>query len=516
MAVPFDDGNFILFNGLYGAIDVIDQQTADIIRDAQQSDTAPRGLDEEMRERLIRRGHLIERQTEVDDLKILSRMTLHMHDQNYVSLIIMPTYNCNFRCTYCTERHRLTHGQAWLERVMSPKMIDAIFKQLKTYRAKGKKVKSCTLFGGEPLLASNIDTVRNICEHCREMEMPISAITNGYDLEHYLDLIEEFKFTFLQITLDGVGKMHDRRRPAIDGGSSYERVMKNVGLALDRGIKISLRINVDRQNINDLGSLIEEFKAHGFTDKPNFSYYCKAVLSGTSPNPADELTDIDVFEKLKELGFDEREAINLDSVHHSCQRSLKDILNQKRYPPLRASHCGAEGGMCVLDASGNIYTCWDMVGKEYQTVGQVDEARGRFNFDLDIVKWRTRRVHNIEPCRYCAYVMQCGGGCASLAYNHYGTIMKGNCDVFKDAFDHVLPIACREAWSEAQSPEMSRSWRELLSKFSDSERQTLLKTINPQQTLDIWKKHTTVKDLIGGGDYEGLGIDRRGQDSRQI
>lgn len=34
LILPLVDGNHILFNGLYGAIDVIDQQTADIIRDA--------------------------------------------------------------------------------------------------------------------------------------------------------------------------------------------------------------------------------------------------------------------------------------------------------------------------------------------------------------------------------------------------------------------------------------------------------------------------------------------------
>ena len=500
MAVPFDDGNFILFNGLYGAIDVIDQQTADIIRDAQQSDTAPRGLDEEMRERLIRRGHLIERQTEVDDLKILSRMTLHMHDQNYVSLIIMPTYNCNFRCTYCTERHRLTHGQAWLERVMSPKMIDAIFKQLKTYRAKGKKVKSCTLFGGEPLLASNIDTVRNICEHCREMEMPISAITNGYDLEHYLDLIEEFKFTFLQITLDGVGKMHDRRRPAIDGGSSYERVMKNVGLALDRGIKISLRINVDRQNINDLGSLIEEFKAHGFTDKPNFSYYCKAVLPGTSPDPALELSDVDVVAKLKEVGLDEKESFELDSFYSSNAKAVKQMLERKKYSYPKAANCGAECGMLVVDAAGKIYSCWGAVGDDARAIGRVDTELKRFRFNLEMTKWRTRRVHNLEGCRECPYVMQCGGGCADLAYRHYGTIKKGFCDDFKAEFDQVLQLECREAWLKEPTVEMSKSWRELLSQLDEDERQTLTKTTDPQQTLDIWKKHTTLKEIFGGSD----------------
>ena len=305
-----------------------------------------------MHERLVRRGHLVERQTEADDLKILSRLTLHFFDQNAVDLVMMPTYNCNFRCTYCSERHRLTRGQAWLERVMSPEIIAGVFEQMKKYREQGKKLGDCTLYGGEPLLASNIDTVRNICRHCREMGMTIDAITNGYDLEHYLDLIKEFKFESLQITLDGVGKMHDRRRPSIDGGSSYERIMKNVGLALEREIKINLRINVDRQNLDSLGRLIDEFKAHGFTGNPKFSYYFKAVLPGTSPDPALELSDVDVLAKLKELGLDEKEAFELESYYDSNDGAVKRMLERKTYSYPRAAHCGAERGMLVIDASG--------------------------------------------------------------------------------------------------------------------------------------------------------------------
>ena len=123
--LPLVDDKYILFNGLYGAIDAVDQQTVALISDAQLSNTQPK-LDADMHERLVRRGHLVDRQTEADDLKILSRLTLHLFDQNSVDLIMMPTYNCNFRCTYCTERHRLTRGQAWLERVMSPAIIDGV------------------------------------------------------------------------------------------------------------------------------------------------------------------------------------------------------------------------------------------------------------------------------------------------------------------------------------------------------------------------------------------------------
>lgn len=42
--------------------------------------------------------------------------------------------------------------------------------------------------------------------------MDIGAITNGYDLDSYIDLLKEFSFKNLQITLDGKKEVNDRRR----------------------------------------------------------------------------------------------------------------------------------------------------------------------------------------------------------------------------------------------------------------------------------------------------------------
>ena len=503
LILPLVDDKYILFNGLYGALDVIDRRTAVILRAAQQSDTQPLGLDADMHERLVRRGYLIDRQTEAEDLKILSRLKLHAIEQEQISLVIMPTYNCNFRCVYCTERHRLTRGQAWLERTMSPTLIDAVFCQMKAYKEQGKTLLGCALYGGEPLLASNIGIVRNICEHCREIDLPIGgAFSNGYELEAYLDLIEEFKFGLLHITLDGVGATHDRRRPLPGGGSSYERIVENVGRLLERGIAVKLRVNVDRQNLDDMGKLIDEFDRRGFIGNPNFMYYFNTVMPGTDPNPADEITDVDVFERLRELTGDEDYSLEHEQQYSGCRRLIGGIFDKRHYPQYRASYCDAMRGRIIVDPSGDIYACHSLVGDERLTIGKVDEARGRFLFNFDLVKWRTRRVHNLEPCRECPYVMQCGGGCAAPAFNRNGTIMRGTCNVFREAFDRVLQVECREAWSKEQTVEMSKSWRELLSKFSDEDRQTLLKTTDPQRTLDTWKKYTTVKELMGGNENE--------------
>ena len=498
LILPFVDDKFILFNGLYGAVDVIDQRTADIIRDAQLSNTQPIELDNDMHDRLVRRGHLIDRQTEAEDLKILSRMMLHLVDRNHISLIIMPTYNCNFRCTYCFERHRLTRGKDWLEHVMSPSIVDAVFNQMNIYRAKGHRFLGCTLHGGEPFLASNIDTVRNICEHCRAFGLPIVRVaTNGYDLDAYFDLIEEFNIRMIEITLDGVGSMQDRRRPHLGGGSSYERIIKNISAALKRKIRIRIRINVDRQNINELGKLHNELKTLGFIDDPCFDYYFKSVHEGTTPDPAQALTEVDVFDKMREIGIDEREAITCEQMYSDHLNIVWCILDKKRYPMLNGKHCDAEGGMLFVDPHGYIYSCWGTCADENFAIGEVDELSGRFNFNFNMVKWRTRRVHNIEDCRECTHAMQCAGGCGVLALNQCGTLTSGHCDVFREVFNHVLTFKCREAWTAARSTELSKSWRELLSRFDDSDRQTLLKTRDPKQTFETWNKVSTLKEMFG-------------------
>ncbi|MCR5137625.1 MAG: 4Fe-4S cluster-binding domain-containing protein [Oscillospiraceae bacterium] len=69
-----------------------------------------------------------------------------------LDLMILPTYNCNFRCPYCFERHRLSRGQEWLCKTMSEEMVDAIFKAVEKEKARGVKAGSCTLYGGEPFL----------------------------------------------------------------------------------------------------------------------------------------------------------------------------------------------------------------------------------------------------------------------------------------------------------------------------------------------------------------------------
>ena len=82
------------------------------------------------------------------------------------------------------------------------------------------------------------------------MKMLLIAITNGYELDAFLDLLKQIPFSSLQITVDGPEAVHDSRRYLAGGQGSYRRIMENIEKALAIGVSIHLRVNVNRSNLD--------------------------------------------------------------------------------------------------------------------------------------------------------------------------------------------------------------------------------------------------------------------------
>ena len=94
----------LLINGLYGAFDVVKKDESEKISNEDFTNLPPKLL-----ERLELRGHITKKDEseEFADMKILSRIYKKIYAKLVVSPVIMPTYDCNFRCPYCYEQHRL-------------------------------------------------------------------------------------------------------------------------------------------------------------------------------------------------------------------------------------------------------------------------------------------------------------------------------------------------------------------------------------------------------------------------
>lgn len=168
------------------------------------------------------------------------------------SYTIFTTTDCNARCFYCYEMGR---SRIPMSEETAKSAADYI-----AVHCKGKSVR-LNWFGGEPLF--NAVVIDTIVERLRKkgVDYTSSMTSNGYlfDEEMVQKAKEEWKLRKIQITLDGTEAVYNRRKAYIyREGSAYQRVLRNIGLLLDAGIHVTIRLNLDMTNQEDLQKLVTE------------------------------------------------------------------------------------------------------------------------------------------------------------------------------------------------------------------------------------------------------------------
>jgi uncharacterized protein len=75
--------------------------------------------------------------------------------------------------------------------------------------------------------------------------------------------VEQFKnlrLSFIQITLDGPQDVHDKRRPLKSGQGTFEKILTNIEENIDIMPNVSLRINVDKENVSRVNEILDELE----------------------------------------------------------------------------------------------------------------------------------------------------------------------------------------------------------------------------------------------------------------
>ena len=127
-----------------------------------------------------------------------------------------PTYQCNFACTYCYQE---SYENPPREQQLA--VMDSFFSYLDNNFA-GKPF-YVTLFGGEPLLPDKLtqEYISYFLDEADKRSISLAIVTNGYSLDSYLDRLKKSNIREIQITLDGVGELHDIRRPLKGGQATF-------------------------------------------------------------------------------------------------------------------------------------------------------------------------------------------------------------------------------------------------------------------------------------------------------
>ena len=177
-------------------------------------------------------------------------------DNSFYHLHINPTLDCNFRCWYCYENHKIGSK-------MSPNMVNYVQKYIENTIEQRQSIKTFILafFGGEPLMYFNdvakpiIDYVCTICKS-RNIDIQTHFTSNGYLLnEDILDFLRDKDVSF-QITLDGCKDEHNKTRFNRNGTGSYDRIISNVKKLAQLNKYVVLRINYTSANIFNTNSML--------------------------------------------------------------------------------------------------------------------------------------------------------------------------------------------------------------------------------------------------------------------
>ncbi len=493
--LPAQPDHVLLVHGYSGAYDVVARPVAAYLRSREVSrhkplrgdwtdeavaDTAAAPPSDATMTVLRKRGFLTE-QTVEEERAFVASLASKRHAKEVSArpqYILMPTYQCNLRCGYCFQDHMRTDASfSHLLKLMTPAMVERVVTSMTAIdlRHPGAlgRPRSVTLFGGEPLLAESRPLIELLVRRLRESsDVQISAITNGTELEHFLDLLGPDQIASVQITIDGPPKTHDQRRIYADGSGSFAQIAANITRALARDAVVQLRINVDKTNVDDLPELAREIAAHGWSTSRGFVAYAAAVHA-TEDNH-DTFNQYALVKRVNELRDRHADMRLIHSPANEVERTIAKILQGqiKPWDAYKSSYCSAHTTMYVIDAFGDIYACWERTGDANIRIGWIDETgvprfpaatdpdRGltepktrRYlpmvgNARIgDLETWRSRTIATNATCASCRYAFYCGGGCAAEAVNESDGFFTNNCNGFQQKFR----VAAAEAFTAYQA-----------------------------------------------------------------
>lgn len=181
--------------------------------------------DIEITEQLIQQGILI--RESIDETVLFKEWSKrHVHDFSTMRSKILVTRKCNNQCIYCILDPEAKDMSAAITR----KMDDFYLEQIK--RNNPQQIRDDYL-GGEPLM--NLDVIIESASRrfyfCkgRGIDYGFTITTNGTLVTPaVITKLKAVGLTAVRVSLTGPEEIHDRLRPTVGGGKTYEKIMKNL------------------------------------------------------------------------------------------------------------------------------------------------------------------------------------------------------------------------------------------------------------------------------------------------
>lgn len=394
-----DNKGVLLFNSKTLALGILNKDTQEIYKydKIDKSDIENDEIKKNI-ELMIQNGFLVDEN--IDEYKLVELMgRMVRYSGERFTLTITPSLDCNMACPYCYEKKKA-------KKLDENKINLLISFVKKNIEQTNPKYFSVNWYGGEPLLEKGIikRLSKEFIEIARLNNIKYSSyiITNGtlLDYDTAKMLKDDCNITNAQITIDGLKETHNSRRLLINGEDSFDIISNNIDKCKEI-IKIAIRVNLDKTNVNEAEKLIEYF-----VNEKKWGNYLQFYFAPVLYRPT-EACSANIHECFTMSEFGEIDSELLKRIYEKNGNSfVKDIYPRSLFVP-----CGAVTvNSFVVDAEGYFYTCWDLVGISEHSIGNLWEQGPVLN--KEYIEWLSIETPN--ECTKCKLLCLCQGGCPHI------------------------------------------------------------------------------------------------------
>lgn len=327
---------------------------------------------------------------------------------------------CNLRCLHCYSDSEaraydgeLTFGEG-----------TALLDDLAAYG-----VPAVLLSGGEPLARRDLF---DLVAHGRALGLRFTLSTNGTLIdERTAHRIRELDFTYVGISLDGIGPTHDAFR-GVDG--AFRRTWRGIENCKAVGQKVGLRLTLTPSTVADLDAIFDFIEALDI-ERACF-YHLVPAGRGASAAALDAETErraVDtIFRRTRRFVAEgrPREILTVDNHVDAAYLYLTVLRDDPERAPealaaLRWNGGGAYAtgtGIANVDTQGNVHPDPFM---QSITLGNVRHRRFSEIWSGDdptLAALRDRRGRITGRCAACRFFDLCGGSFRSRALNATGDL----------------------------------------------------------------------------------------------
>jgi uncharacterized protein len=349
----------------------------------------------------------------------------HVHDFSKMRSKILVTRKCNNRCIYCILDPEAKDMTAETAREMD----NFYFEQIKSNHP--QQVKDDYL-GGEPLI--NLDVIIKSASRrfyfCkgRGIDYGFTITTNGTLVSpEIITTLKAVGLTAVRVSQAGPAQVHDRLRPSVGGGKTYETIMKNLEkISGSIPIRIECQYDAGARDFEQIPEMLDDMNRRNIRVE-DIAFTPILAKRGKSEFRAG-MGEVDNFLFLKQEAARRGVPVNGSAPSNFCMADFRSIY--------------------VFDTDGSIIPCPSLQGGEM--------AYGNVLTGIDFVaesQLLNRKLPD-QCLKQCELLPLCMGGCRLQALTRQNDFNGIDChyDIYRSLLEDYIRAQVFAALSQNSFP----------------------------------------------------------------